>query len=937
MPQPKSEFIDRPGQKKPVTGVAELDASRPLPNRGELIHWPLGKVLANYFYVADKAWGVEPGPMPVKINSELLTRLIENEIIEFKSDAEKESIKDLIKKQSDLEQKIKNIKEEKSKKEKSGDTSSALDEQLDKLIEQERASSGKLAAFLQEKMDELHTIVDLRVLAEDKSEKEILVPGSLPRNQLISPEEAEKKGINAEEYAKRQKKLDKLGEVIKAIKKEESALVLIKQDYPNGAPVPPKFRLKKTNAVESGLYSVDTYHAVKVMAALKEGQEGETKNAIFENLGNDIAGLMMKVQRQHLVVKKGANKNDNLSFLTACEYETKLDIMTGCLAGSKGNDKYYVKVERYPEGHVDAEGKSDAGKPVQGRNLQILSERPKNEELEANQYFLVKKGEKWQLFRSELIGNIFKKTLQLREIPLDTPDLLALKKNLDGLSVEAASSKQKDIHDALDQGLKTLDERINGLAEPEKAKAREKFGTRFYRGPIPIRENGFHLSDDTLKNLGEHAALMFFIGDNDTLGSQGQNKGRVGDTFFGLDFGHAFRDKVNPLARDLRTDLSFNGNKSFKNMATFFHDTELSDRMKGMFYLYKAMGEEKRAEIFGAINSTERIKIKQAIQKYEKQDEAFKLKMDEIEDGGILRVFDEYQLKMDELIEVEKKKESPSQKQIKAYESYKKAIQVKKETAQESLKVMGKIMKGRMQLSPQEVDLLQNLERLCSKTTRVSKSGQCLLKHLQVFDPEKNRVEWEMKKEGEQIILKAKVAPKQKAKLIEMLQKYQKEFEHNIGDLNISGTGELTIKCSIDKLDALCELFKEDNIKQFKAEQAPELDATPTHLKERIKAADAARASPSAAAQPTPEASSTPPRPTDQKKWKPPPPTSPRISTAAREGSATLPSVPSPESQGSRPRHPSWQRPGSQTVAPTPTKTAPPSRRPPPPPSLRFP
>jgi hypothetical protein len=398
--------------------------------------------------------------------------------------------------------------------------------------------------------------------------------------------------------------------------------------------------------------------------------------------------LAMTVQNQTLQTKKG---DKGTGFVTVCEWEKNLEMFTGCLAGSKGHEKYLVKMQ-----------KSTNGEPIPYTN---------------------------------------------------------------------------------DQGLYESDNNVN---------------------------------------LGPHAAMMILLGDNDTIGSQGQNKGRKGNQLFGLDFGHAFRDKPNPLIKHLRTDLGFNGNSSFKNMGTMFHDTELSERMQGMFYLYKMMGENNRKEFFGEETSLERKNIEAAIVAYGEKYSDFRVKMGEIKDGSLIETFNQYQENMTE-------------------PEHKLAVKDAKETVTASLREMSSLMGARMQLSPDEVDLLQNLERLSSKTTQVSKDGKVLLNHLQVADPKHGRVEWNMTKADGRMVLTTSPSSEQEAeKLIKILKDYQeKDYQEDKKNIETTfyinkkqGKPIVTFEAPETNISELLEAFSENNIRDFKSKKAPDLDVTRKKLKE---------------------------------------------------------------------------------------------------------
>jgi len=919
--QPRTDEVKAPTLI--ITGALQLRGEQKIPARGNLRHHPLGAVLDEYFYIGDKPFGVEPGFLAVEINMKLLNILQEAGVIIDKLPEHKDPLS--------REQKI------------------------------------EVNAFLKAQMDALHTQIDMTKLETEEPESKIIPLAKI----LIAT------GKDPEKIAR----LEKLEAVLSNLKKDcmnpqmpkksRITLWLIKQDYNKGKPYPPDDRLASTTAVKT---SIAPSLALAVYRAKKKKDasfEDESINAILENLANDVAGLVMRVQEQKLHLRAGDEKTDTTQFVTVCKWEPELEMFTGCLAGSASDNKYYVDLERDENSHI-----------IKGRDLQILSKLPPKDQQKANQYYLVRSDidKPWKLYRTD-------NTNKLSEIPIsEMPELKAFlnedhSKTLPSqLTTEAKTTvidkidialqeRQKE-KDALIEGLKVLNleivtklppeaERKSGTSylvkesedkpwalyridaekkshevqtsqiakpiisagshvytvatlsdylsghkkspkdltaaeieimqkevmnflyadEKEQLKVIKKsYGEDYHRGPIPRRdENDFFTSDKKL-SLGEYAPLMLLLADNDSIGSNGQNKGQVNRELFGLDFGHAFRGKSkkfgfdkehtkNPLLDHMHNDFSFD-NPKFKNIGSLFYDSTLSERMQGMFILYKLMGDANRKRIFGEDTgpSSEIGKINAAIELYKEKYPKFEEKLATVKDGGLPEVFKQYKDKMQELIDTTK-----DPKQQEQYKKYLARVETAEKFAFNSFQQIAKKLKHRMPLGPDAVDLLHNMEKLTSKTSIASENGTVLLKHMRVDNP-KNRVKWHMKiATNGSVSLECSASPKRTKELQTILHEYMNqartqieierkklksnqqdlspdEFlkqakiladkEQNLSDFKVdigtTYTGRVYIKCSEKHLAELCEIFQEDRIKQLKPKVALTLDVTPDAVKEKL-------------------------------------------------------------------------------------------------------
>ncbi|MCC8189452.1 MAG: hypothetical protein LIP77_02280, partial [Planctomycetes bacterium] len=91
-----------------------------------------------------------------------------------------------------------------------------------------------------------------------------------------------------------------------------------------------------------------------------------------------------------------------------------------------------------------------------------------------------------------------------------------------------------------------------------------------------------------LKNLGSYKAAFLLLGDRDAIGSHGQNKGFVGNTFAAIDPGHSLEGRKITV----HDDFSFETNSTYTfHNFTFFDDAPLSEKMAGWDRIVQARAE----------------------------------------------------------------------------------------------------------------------------------------------------------------------------------------------------------------------------------------------------------------------------------------------------------------------------------------------------------
>lgn len=337
--------------------------------------------------------------------------------------------------------------------------------------------------------------------------------------------------------------------------------------------------------------------------------------------------------------------------------------------------------------------------------------------------------------------------------------------------------------------------------------------------PVPIvNQDGYMQVDHQINNLGEYYALFLMQGDRDVLGSKGQNKGRVGNELFGFDFGHAYRES-NIVNKTLSDDFSFtqpsSKNEKFKNMSVF-NDSLLSEKMLSVFYSYQTLTQKTRDALFSV---EEQKNIVLAIEGYKKTYPNFKQKIERLESRSVQNVFTDYKNKFTELANQE-----PDPAKKAEYQRYVNKIEEAEKFSNESTMTMLTVFKNRMVLQPEEINFLDNLEKLTSATSSTSPNGKVLLSHLRIQSPDQ-RVAWEMKKNNQHVSLTANVPSNLNANDV---AKHLSDFlkikgieaklviETSITDRLAGRPANIKLNCDADTYKKIVAACKESNIKKFK-------------------------------------------------------------------------------------------------------------------------
>lgn len=474
-------------------------------------------------------------------------------------------------------------------------------------------------------------------------------------------------------------------------------LWLFKQDYNDGEKVaPPLDRLQATNAIQQSMLPIMVSgRAYEVFR--KNSKENENINAVLECLGNEIARLYgMPVQDQRLIF--GTYLDGHPKLMTACRWDTQMDMIEGKIAGSKEKDEYRGYLVK---GEVI---KDEEGKPVKD-----------------------KKGKLMFKFETDKTGKL--------------------------------------------------------------------------------------CIDTSIKNLGEYLALFIAQGDRDVLGSQGQNKGIKNGQLFGFDFGHSYREE-NPLLKTLNDSFAFiqptSKSEKFKNMSVFY-DTNMSERMLSMFYMYQLADDAVKNKNF---TSTERHKIEQAIEAYKEIFPEFKEKITAMQaaNNKESEVFNAYIAKFKELAA---KSNNPFEK--KQYLIYAQEVETAKKRAAVATDTMLTIFKNKLQLTPGEVDFCQNVERLLSTTRETSTDDRVKLTHLRILPEE--FIKCQLVRKDNQFELTFTAPAGKTEKLANYLRKFlvDKDEDFSHVKFNVNGAdSKITLKIDQHEMQKFIEKFTEEKIGNFK-------------------------------------------------------------------------------------------------------------------------
>ena len=329
-------------------------------------------------------------------------------------------------------------------------------------------------------------------------------------------------------------------------------------------------------------------------------------------------------------------------------------------------------------------------------------------------------------------------------------------------------------------------------------------------------EDGHIKASVNAEPLGQYKAIFLALADRDAIGSHGQNKGLIGDpskpnelkTFFAIDPGHSLEGKGKNL--EIRDDLSFKETtfrKHFHNFSVFDDDTRFN-KLQGVIRL-----RDLRAS--GAIRNL-----------FDDYRKAFNPNEPGISDAekNIRRQMHENFDKMQTELTIQIGKITGAcYKQLQLYDA----------------------LNGNAAMQEGAINTIENLEKLTSPTTWMSKEGKVELKHLSI--PQETRIPWTGAKNGDTLVYTS-----QKPLSQEMQQRLQAQAQkapQGTMTVTIDPQGMATINVPMGNAQAFFDTFSEGNIAQL---------THPTEYQQRL------------AAHPQPPAQAAGPRPL------PPPTTAPQ-------------------------------------------------------------
>jgi len=258
------------------------------------------------------------------------------------------------------------------------------------------------------------------------------------------------------------------------------------------------------------------------------------------------------------------------------------------------------------------------------------------------------------------------------------------------------------------------------------------------------------VSDHNIHGLGESLITILSLGDRDGIGKKGQNKAIMpilgGDgkptgeyDFFGIDFGKAYNgaNKLLPTLRDnfyVDTFDNADANTCFSNYAMLY-DNPLTEKMKGVYLLAAQQGK---------LTSDQ---IKSISEEYQKEDSNDPFSNKLINAAKQENQSPHLTIINNEIARVKKLTITGSKKEKKQYQSVlmklKDIRKIIKDNDQKILSVFDK----RMKLSPTQIRLLDNIEKLTAKNAATLSHG-VRLNHIRVNNVD--RVPWqlELNKDG---------------------------------------------------------------------------------------------------------------------------------------------------------------------------------------------
>ena len=306
-------------------------------------------------------------------------------------------------------------------------------------------------------------------------------------------------------------------------------------------------------------------------------------------------------------------------------------------------------------------------------------------------------------------------------------------------------------------------------------------------------EDGFIEDGRTVGNveaLGRFKAIFLALADRDAIGSHGQNKGVINGKFFAIDPGHslegsgaklAIKDNLSFVDTDFRSSFKVidHFTKRFRNYTVFDDDTRFA-KMQGVLTL--------RQMCAGHPNAIDKLseEYKAAFNPNEDDISAEEKAIRQQTCEQITSITTEFQTQVNRIIDI-------CADQLNLYDALEEDPNTKP-------------------LQEGAIETIENLEKLTSPTTWMSKEGKVELKHLSVI--EKTRIPWTAQKDDNGMLVYTSKKPLSSEAQTRLLQ--QMYGAPNSAEIHIGKDNMATIKVPVGDAQHLFDAFSEDKIAKVK-------------------------------------------------------------------------------------------------------------------------
>lgn len=282
--------------------------------------------------------------------------------------------------------------------------------------------------------------------------------------------------------------------------------------------------------------------------------------------------------------------------------------------------------------------------------------------------------------------------------------------------------------------------------------------------PKSVYDKAMAVSEYRVAGLGESLTSFICMGDRDGIGEVGQNKvfkkidppqGKFTLQFFGIDFGKAYEKAnpiINPKIGNLQDDFSFNNPENRKERflnASMLYDNPLRDKMKGIYLmaaLRNKLSEEQKQRIVAEYRASGDVAFADKLAGYPKSlEDKYKNELTGkrtwLENGDLFLLKKEE----NEYRSLADKSKNPdvTEEEQKHYLAYADRLGEIYKTAKQTDDKVLEIFAKRLALTPSQIDVLDNLEKLTAKKVHIlSPDGKVILNHIRVDN--KSRTAWQL-------------------------------------------------------------------------------------------------------------------------------------------------------------------------------------------------